>query len=80
MTFTCIADRNFEEATTWAEKALIQNRHSPVVLRGFVVTLAYSGRIERAEEVLQQLLAMESGLTMRVWRRTSRSPTRRSFR
>ena len=68
MAFTCIAERNFEEATTWAEKALAQNRHSPVVLRGLIVSLVHSGRTERAEQVVQQLLAIEPQLTMRAWR------------
>jgi TolB-like protein len=68
MVFTCIAERNFEEATTWAEKALAQNRHSPIILRALVVGLVHSGRTERAKLVVQQLLAIEPQLTMRAWR------------
>jgi Flp pilus assembly protein TadD len=68
MVLTCIAERTFEEATTWAEKALTQNRHSPVVLRALVVALVHSGRTERAKEVVQQLLTVEPQLTVQAWR------------
>ncbi len=67
MVFTCIAERNFEEAATWAEKALAQNRRSPVILRSLVVALVHSGQVERATQVVQQLLAIEPQLTMRAW-------------
>jgi hypothetical protein len=32
------------------------------------VALAHCGRVDRAREVLRQLLAIEPGLTIRAWR------------
>jgi hypothetical protein len=47
-----------------AEKALAQNRHAAVVLRGLVVTRVHSGRVERAKHVRRDLLAIQPQLTL----------------
>lgn len=63
-----IVDKRFEEAAAWAEKALVQNRRSTIVLRALAVALANSGKNDRARLIVNELLAMEPHLTISQWR------------
>jgi TolB-like protein len=63
-----IAAAKYEEAAIWAERALVQNRRSTVVLRALAVALANAGRTEEARRAVQQLLAIEPELTVSKWR------------
>jgi TolB-like protein len=65
-----IADKRFEEAVIWAEKALVQNRRSSVVLRALAVALVNSGRMDRARQIVQELSALEPHFTVSKWRAT----------
>jgi tetratricopeptide (TPR) repeat protein len=70
MTIAYIADKRFEEAVVWGEKAHAQYPHSAVVLRAFIVALAHSGNVGRAREIVRQLLAIEPDLTISLWRKS----------
>ena len=70
MTIANIADKRFDEAVVWGEKALAQYPHSAVVLRAFIVALVHSGNAERAREIVRQLLAIEPALTISAWRKS----------
>src|SRR5262245_9172463 len=63
-----IAEKRFDEGVVWAEKALVQNRRSAVVLRALVVALVNSGKIDRAKAILQELRKAEPQLTIAKWR------------
>ena len=56
MALTEIADNRFDEAVSWAEKALVQNRHSVVVLRAFAVALVNAGKLDNARQIVRELL------------------------
>jgi tetratricopeptide (TPR) repeat protein len=64
MAIACIAEGKFQEAIPWAEKALLHNRRFAVALRALAVALVHSGRIERARAIVQELVALEPGLTV----------------
>ena len=68
MALSEIADNRFPEAVAWGEKALVQNRHSVVVLRALAVALVNSGDVERARQIGAELLAIEPDLTLSKWR------------
>ena len=64
MAIACIVDRRFDEAITWAEKALVQNRRFAVALRALAVALAKVGQRERAAKIVEELLKIEPQLTI----------------
>lgn len=66
-----IAEGQFDEALSWAEKAVAQNRRSAVALRALIVALVSVGRVDRARPHVTELLSIEpqltvSGLSMRL--------------
>jgi hypothetical protein len=66
-----IAERNFEDAILWADRALAQNRRSAVALRALAVSLAMVGDLYRARRLVQELLSIDprlriSGLRKRL--------------
>ena len=66
---TEIADNRFDEAVSWAEKALVQNRpQSVVVLRALAVALVNAGKLDNARQVVRELLMIEPRLTVSEWR------------
>lgn len=68
MAISFIAERRFEDALQWAEKAVVQNRRSAVALRALAVALCELGRIDRARQVVQELLGIERELTVAILR------------
>lgn len=64
MAVSLIAERRFEEAVTWGERALVQNRRSAVALRALAVALHATGRVDRASQIVQELLQVEPRLTV----------------
>jgi tetratricopeptide (TPR) repeat protein len=71
MSIAYLADGKFQEAIDWAEKALVQNRRFAIALRALAVALVNIGQIERARQIVQELLEIEpklmvSGLSTRL--------------
>jgi TolB-like protein/Tfp pilus assembly protein PilF len=71
MAIAAVIDRNYPEAISWAEKALVQNRRFAVALRVLTVALVNTGQRDRAAQVAQELLKVEpefsiSGFLARV--------------
>jgi len=64
MAIACIVDQRFDEAITWAEKALVQNSRFAVALRALAVALAKVGHRERAAKIVEDLLKIEPQLTI----------------
>ncbi len=64
MAIAAVVDGNYAEAIAWAEQALAQNRRFAVALRVLAVALVKAGQADRAAEVVQELLAIEPGLTV----------------
>src|SRR5262245_10440393 len=58
----------FEEAVSWATKALARNPRSTRTLRILAASLVGAGERERAAEVIRELLATEPELTISKWR------------
>ena len=65
-----VADKRFEEAVCWADRALVQNRRSVVAMRALVVALVNTGSMGRAKSVVRDILAIEPELTIARWRMT----------
>lgn len=59
-----LAERNFEDATVWAERAFAQHPKSAIVLRALIVALANAGRLDESRRLLPRLLEIEPGLTI----------------
>ena len=62
MAISYIAERRFEDAVTWGERALVQNRRSAVALRALAVALHASGRIDRSKQIVRELRIVEPHL------------------
>ena len=58
----------FDEAASWAEKALVDNPRCTIALRTLAGSLAKVGRRQEAAVVVQKLLKIEPQLTLSVWR------------
>ena len=54
----------FEEAVSWARKAIHQNPKFISTHRVLAVSLAHAGRLDEAHEVVAQLQALVPGLTV----------------
>ena len=64
LAITAVIDEDFAEALLWAERALVQNARFAVALRVAAVALVKLGEPERAKKAVQDLLAVEPGLTV----------------
>jgi tetratricopeptide (TPR) repeat protein len=64
MAISYIAEKRFDEAIPWGEKALVQNPRSAVSLRALAVALAHAGQRARAGQIVDELLRTEPGLTV----------------
>ena len=64
MAIACLADSKFKEAVTWAEKALAENPRFGVALRVLAVALANSDQLDRARQVVKEVLRLEPHLTL----------------
>jgi TolB-like protein len=58
----------FDEAVTWSERAVTQNRRFVVALRVLASALAKLGQRERAADVVQEILKIEPQLTVSALR------------
>jgi TolB-like protein/Tfp pilus assembly protein PilF len=58
----------FDEAATWAEKALVLNPRFTIPLRTLAGSLAKLGHREKAAAVVQEVLKIEPQLTVSTWR------------
>jgi hypothetical protein len=54
----------YTEVVEWANRSLDENPRYTAMLRYKLVACAHLGRIGEAHELLQQLLALEPGLTI----------------
>jgi tetratricopeptide (TPR) repeat protein len=54
----------FEEAASWAQKALLQNPRFATALRFLAASLARQGKADKAAVVMRENLAIEPGLTL----------------
>jgi tetratricopeptide (TPR) repeat protein len=64
MAAACLAAERFDEAVTWAERALVQNPHFSSALRILAASLAMLGHQKRAIETMQKVYEIEPGLTL----------------
>jgi TolB-like protein/Tfp pilus assembly protein PilF len=64
MAIACLAEENFQEAVTWAEKALAENRRFGVALRVLAVALVNTGHLDKAKAIVSEVLRMEPNLTL----------------
>jgi TolB-like protein len=64
MAIVAVIEEDYAEAVRWAERALAQNRRFAVALRVLAVALVKIGQRERAARVVQELVAIEPGLTI----------------
>jgi tetratricopeptide (TPR) repeat protein len=64
MAIASVAEGKFDEAVIWAERALVQNRRFAVALRLLAVALARIGQLEKASQVVEELLRIEPQLTI----------------
>jgi TolB-like protein len=62
MAVACTSDGKYDEAVTWAEKALIQNRRFAPALRQLAFALVMTEQRERAAEIM--LLLIEPGCSI----------------
>lgn len=69
MAIAFIAERRFEDAVTWGERAIVQNRRSAVALRALAVALYASGRLERSKQIVRELMLIEPQLTVSALQR-----------
>jgi tetratricopeptide (TPR) repeat protein len=58
----------FDEAKSWAEKALVQNPRFAVALRCLAVSLAKLGQREKATAIVRQMLKIEPQFTLSGFR------------
>ena len=54
----------YDEAVSWARKALARNPRSTRALRILAMGLARLGEFDKAAEVIREVLAIEPGLTI----------------
>lgn len=64
LAIAAVIDENYEEALSWAEQALGQNRRFAVALRVVAVAFVKLGQQDRARHAVRQLLEIEPGLTI----------------
>jgi TolB-like protein len=64
MAIACTFDEKYSEAVVWGEKALIQNRRFAPALRQLAFALVMTGQLERAKEIVQELLRIEPDLSI----------------
>jgi TolB-like protein len=64
MAIACLADSKFQEAVTWAEKALAENPRFGVALRVLAVALVNDGQLDRAKKMVLEALKLEPHLTL----------------
>jgi TolB-like protein/tetratricopeptide (TPR) repeat protein len=60
----CMHERRFEEAIDWAEKALVQNRRSAILLRILGAAHSLLGNREKAANIVQELMRIDPQLTV----------------
>jgi adenylate cyclase len=58
----------YEAALEWADRSLLEQPRSTLVIRYKVAACAYLGRIEEAREWLERMLELEPGLTVSRWK------------
>jgi tetratricopeptide (TPR) repeat protein len=58
----------FDEAASWAEKALVDNPRCTIALRTLAGSLAKMGQQKKAATVVQAILKVEPRLTLSIWR------------
>jgi tetratricopeptide (TPR) repeat protein len=58
----------FDDATSWARKAAVNNPRSAMTLRFLAASLAKAGQQEQAREVVKELLKIERDLTISKWK------------
>jgi len=58
----------FNEAASWAEKALVDNPRCTIALRTLAGSLARLGQREKAAVVVRKVLQVEPQLTLSIWR------------
>jgi TolB-like protein len=68
MAVACFAVARFDEAVTWSERAVTQNRRFVVALRVLASALAKLGQRERAADVVREILHIEPHLTVSMLR------------
>jgi tetratricopeptide (TPR) repeat protein len=68
MAVACFAVGRFDEAVTWSEKGVTQNRRFVVALRVLASALAKLGQRKRAADVVQEILNIEPQLTVSTLR------------
>src|SRR5262245_36158815 len=61
---THLQSQQYSEAASWARKALARNPGSTRALRLLAMSLANLGELDKAAEVIRQVLAIEPGLTI----------------
>jgi len=59
-----LAERKFEQAIAYSEKALVENPRSAVALRILVSCLAHLGQMERTTRLMQDVLRIDAQLTV----------------
>ena len=59
-----VIEEDYPAALRWAEKSLAQNRRFAVVMRVAAVAYVKLGQMDRARRVVEDLLAIEPGLTI----------------
>ena len=64
MAIACLADSSFQEAVTWAEKALAENPRFGIALRVLAVALVNDGQLDRAKKMVVEALKQEPHLTL----------------
>lgn len=64
MALAAVIDEDYTEAVMWAEEALSQNRRFAVALRVLAVALVKLDRLDRARNVVRELLVIEPRLTV----------------
>jgi Flp pilus assembly protein TadD len=67
-------DGRFEEARSWAEKALNHNPRFAMALRCLAVSLAQLGEIEKASAAVREMLKIEPLFTLSSFRAQLRIP------
>ena len=62
-------NHEFPDCVAWAEKAIRQNPRALPALRTLVVGLVHSSRVERATEIVEEILRIDPTFTVSSWQR-----------
>jgi TolB-like protein len=62
-------DQEFPQSVAWAEKAIRQNPRALPALRTLVVGLVHSSQVERAKDVVREILRIDPRFTVSGWQR-----------